>query len=196
MNLTIEAPGEGATAQGKSFNQWLHEFWTTGAVEPDLLLKLSQSLAFRAGTISARCPVTDINEERDALLHVASQAVRLGAWMLHAGIECATHLGPFGPRRPSVGEKVRIRKGAVVNFAGDRVIDSKTLVRVRTVKVGSMADWSVDWSKIASGDPTAIRETDVSWEDGDVRYWTCITNVETMDQAKTPGLLGKPWRLH
>lgn len=99
-------------------------------------------------------------------------------WMEQNGIKEMTHVGPFGENNFKPGQRVRIRKGAIVKgfgFKGEKVLTKSQIIKVSHVFRGYTHP----------DGPTVIHPT-VEWA-GTGGYWTWThpMNVEAVAEAES-----------
>jgi hypothetical protein len=112
-------------------------------------------------------PAGTIHDERNIMHTIAESALIVGEWMERTGLKSATFAGPFGPALPQRGQRVVIRRGAVVRYRGA----DTTTQRVQHVSVFSADRGYVDYREGSRpGQCVPVRQAQVSWA-GAGGYW-------------------------
>lgn len=151
---------------------------------PESLLQIATGAETRYKGLLVEFPPGTSNDERNDARRRMEQALVCAEWMQTGGHTELTHVGPFGAIDLKQGDRIRIRKGAVVFSTAPNIgREGVTLPRAQVVTVRSVDQGYVDtdhhYHRSRDKDASPVRQARVRWSGaGSYWRWTDITNVE------------------
>ncbi len=156
---------------------------------PLKLLEMAERAELEHEELAKQFPPGTVHDRRNNLYEVSKAALLCATWMDKQGAAELVFVGQFGPVMPHRGQKVVIRKGAVIfTTRTGKGVPSGGVVSVRdqTVTVFSADRGYVDWSGTSRAGPECLRQARVTWIGAGGYYrWTDANNVRINNQLLT-----------
>ncbi|HJV96921.1 MAG TPA: hypothetical protein VJ608_12825 [Albitalea sp.] len=149
-------------------------------ITPAWLLETATRANERYRELSFLYPAGTVHTERNLMRELTDHALEVAAWMEANGEKEAIFAGPFGPALPRKGERVQIRRGAVV-YSTHPHQKMSTLQRALTVRVHSADRGYVDTAARASRTEKRVTPAHIHWV-GAGGYWRW-TDAENLVSA-------------
>lgn len=146
-------------------------------ITPAWLLEMAEKAEARHNELSFRFPAGTVHTERNMMRDLAEHALEVAAWMERRGQTEAVYAGPFGPKLPTRGGTVRLKRGAEV-FSTHPQAKRAELGRVLVLKAYSVNGGYIDMSAREWRNEQRVRNPEVHWVGaGSYWRWTDANNI-------------------
>lgn len=151
------------------------------ALTPGWLLETAERAEARYRELQFRFPPGTVHTERNLMRELSEGAMEVAAWMEAKGLESAIYAGPFGPKLPTRGAKVLIRRGAEV-FSTSPSVKRAELGRALRVTASSVDGGYIDVRAREGRNEERVRTAQVHWAGaGGYWRWTDANNIVRED---------------
>jgi hypothetical protein len=158
-----------------------------GPFSPASLLTLAAEQEERHRQLLEQFPPGTINDDRNAARELSEIALECARWMEMRGIAEMAHVGPFHTFLPKRGDRIRIKKGAIVFSTAPGVgREGVAVTRAQVVTVRDADRGYVSSDGFRGSGDDRFRQGQVRWAGvGGYWRWTDLNNVELIPQAET-----------
>lgn len=156
---------------------------------PDSLLQMAIDADVRYQALALAHP-TGVNDERSEARELRDKALACAAWMEKFGLTERAAIGPFAAFVPSKGQRVRVKKGAVITGTNPQTPrDGVASTRDQIVTVNWAHAGFIDHGRhFSRREEDAMRDGEVTWV-GAGGYWrrASLNDVVPIDAVETAG---------
>ena len=153
---------------------------------PASLLAIATAAEARYKALLAQFPPGTINRERNDAHDEMNRALACAVWMETSGHAELSHVGTFGQVNVVRGQRVRIKRGALVHslhpsLPRDVVLERAQVVNLHFVDPGFVDPEGMRMRRGREESFSLVRQPRVTWS-GTGGYWrsTDLTNVEVI----------------